>query len=133
MILSKFNSNYIDNLKDKIAAAISNSSHNILTSVDFGNKASSIRNTLDADDLTEQQKADSISSHLTQMQNSYVTVHNQLKKVTNEIKTINQVERTAQIRNLVFRILTTAFVGLTIMGIYFVANKFNIPMPLLRM
>lgn len=51
----------------------------------------------------------------------------------NAEKQILSIERKAARMTLFYRVLTTIFVGFTIMGIYAVAHHWGVPMPLMRM
>lgn len=63
----------------------------------------------------------------------YCRHYNFAKNITNESLLINKIEHSAALRALIYRILTTAGIGLTIMGIYALAHCLNIPMPLMRL
>lgn len=51
----------------------------------------------------------------------------------NAEKQILNIERKAARMTLFYRVMTTIFVGFTIMGIYAVAHHWGVPMPLMRM
>lgn len=55
------------------------------------------------------------------------------EKYIEEEALINRMERNAQIRNTFFRGITTLIIGFSIMAVYFVAAKYGINMPLLRL
>ncbi len=70
--------------------------------------------------------------HKNNASNAFVELMKLHKDYINEENTIHRNERKAQTRALGFRIATTFFVGLTIMGIYAIAHWLDIPMPLMR-
>ena len=49
-----------------------------------------------------------------------------------ESNVIDQIETASSRRALLYRILTTAGIGITVMGVYALAHYLNIPMPLMR-
>ncbi|TMP45734.1 MULTISPECIES: hypothetical protein [unclassified Pseudoalteromonas] len=55
------------------------------------------------------------------------------EKLVEEENLINKMERKAQIRNTIFRGVTTLVIGFSIMLVYFVAAKWGIHMPLLKL
>ena len=63
---------------------------------------------------------------------SYSKLYSQYEKLTNEEKLINRMERKSQIRNTLFKGITTLTIGFSIMLVYWVASELGIPMPLLR-
>ncbi|MEZ9233691.1 hypothetical protein AB4259_21750 [Vibrio amylolyticus] len=68
--------------------------------------------------------------------NSITSAYNSLyahhEKFTNEENLINRMERKSQIRNTLFRGITTLAIGFSIMFVYWVASELGISMPLLR-
>ncbi len=63
---------------------------------------------------------------------AYRDLHEHHHKFAEEEILISRMERKAQIRNTFFRGITTLVIGFSIMFIYFIAMKFGINMPLLR-
>ncbi len=63
---------------------------------------------------------------------SYSELYKDHQQLTNEEKLINRMERKAQIRNTLFRGVTTLTIGFSIMVVYWVASEFGISMPLIR-
>ncbi|QPB82914.1 hypothetical protein CWC22_007895 [Pseudoalteromonas rubra] len=63
---------------------------------------------------------------------AYKKLYEHHQKLSDEETLITRMERNAQIRNVLFRSLTTLAIGFSIMLVYFVAHKLEIPMPLLR-
>ncbi len=63
---------------------------------------------------------------------SYRDLYNHHQLLTNEEKLINRMERKAQIRNTLFRGVTTLTIGFSIMIVYCVASELGISMPLIR-
>jgi len=61
---------------------------------------------------------------------SALYTHHQL--FTNEEQLIRRMERNSQIRNTLFRSLTTLSIGFSVMFVYWVAAKWEIAMPLMR-
>ena len=49
-----------------------------------------------------------------------------------ESNVIDQIETASSRRALLYRILTTAGIGITVIGVYALAHYLNIPMPLMR-
>ena len=60
-------------------------------------------------------------------------VESQRDKLLDKERSIMRIERKGHIMATCFRILTTAGIGLTIMGIYALAHWLEIPMPLMRL
>lgn len=77
------------------------------------------------------------STHWSYKFQNNIAAYNQYKKYAdawhNEEKKILNIERKAARMALLYRVLTTIFVGFTIMGIYWVAHCLGVPMPLMRM
>jgi len=71
-------------------------------------------------------------SYKNNINSSYGKLYTQYKKFTNEEHLINRMERKSQIRNTLFRGITTLAIGFSIMFVYWVAAEFGISMPLLR-
>lgn len=70
---------------------------------------------------------------LRSMEGHYSFLHSKWQKVIEAESYALNIERRANISALFFRVMTTVFVGLTIMGIYALAHYLCIPMPLMRM
>ncbi len=68
----------------------------------------------------------SVWHQLTQMSKGITTL-------TDEIKQAHRSDTRSHIKSLIFKVLTTFCIGLTIMFIYYLANKWHIPLPLMRM
>lgn len=71
---------------------------------------------------------------------SYQSLWHQLREMskgittlTDEIKQAHRSDTRSHIKSLIFKVLTTFCIGLTIMFIYYLANKWEIPLPLMRM
>ncbi|KPH92147.1 hypothetical protein AMS57_01045 [Pseudoalteromonas undina] len=63
---------------------------------------------------------------------AYNTLHKHHLSFTNEEQLIRRMERNSQIRNTFFRALTTLSIGFSVMLVYWVAAKWEIAMPLMR-
>ncbi|MFS1438720.1 hypothetical protein [Shewanella sp. 10N.286.48.A6] len=63
---------------------------------------------------------------------AYNALHKHHKEFTDEEKLINRMEKRSQIRNTFFRALTTLSIGFSVMFVYWVAAKWEIAMPLMR-
>jgi len=63
---------------------------------------------------------------------AYKNLYTHYEKFTNEENLINRMERKSQIRNTLFRGITTLAIGFSIMFVYWVASELGISMPLLR-
>jgi len=63
---------------------------------------------------------------------AYSSLYAHHEKLTNEENLINRMERKSQIRNTLFRGVTTLAIGFSIMFVYWVASELGISMPLLR-
>ncbi|EHZ2746755.1 hypothetical protein M5225_004281 [Vibrio vulnificus] len=63
---------------------------------------------------------------------AYKDLYEYHQKLVDEEKLISRMERNAQLRNTFFRGLTTLVIGFSVMFVYFIAAKLEIPMPLLR-
>ncbi|MEH6451548.1 MAG: hypothetical protein V7782_00770 [Psychromonas sp.] len=63
---------------------------------------------------------------------AYNALHKHHELFTNEEQLIRRMERNSQIRNTFFRALTTLSIGFSVMFVYWVAAKFEIAMPLMR-
>ena len=64
--------------------------------------------------------------------NNYATAYNAYIQITDIEKGAHRSERKSQFRALLFRILTTLGVGLSIMFIYWLADYYELSMPLSR-
>ena len=73
------------------------------------------------------------NSYKSQVINEYVRLFNIHESLVNEEETIDRMERKAQVRNTIFRGITTLVIGFSIMFVYWVAAHFNIAMPLLKL
>jgi len=71
-------------------------------------------------------------SFKTQVLQSYSTLYGQYQSLTDEEKLINRMERKSQLRNTLFRGISTLTIGFSIMLVYWVASEFGISMPLMR-
>jgi len=60
----------------------------------------------------------------------YNVVYSLNQELMNQEKAIDRIERRAHIRALIFRFLTTLFIGFGVMIVYLVAQKLGISMPL---
>lgn len=63
---------------------------------------------------------------------SYSALYGQYQSLTDEEGLINRMERKSQIRNTLFRGISTLTIGFSIMLVYYTASKFGISMPLMR-
>ncbi len=63
---------------------------------------------------------------------AYKDLYEHHHKFAEEEKLISRMEKNAQLRNTFFRGVTTLVIGFSIMFVYFIALKLEIPMPLLR-
>jgi hypothetical protein len=68
----------------------------------------------------------------TQVLQSYSTLYTQYQTLTDEENLINRMERKSQIRNTLFRGISTLTIGFSIMLVYWVASECGISMPLMR-
>ena len=72
----------------------------------------------------------------TTYKNKIISQYNKLYQThmhfTDEEALINRMERSAHLRNTLFRGITTIVIGISIMLVYWVASYFEIPMPLMR-
>ena len=64
--------------------------------------------------------------------NNYATAYNAYNRIADIEKGAHRSERKSQVRALFFRILTTLGVGLSIMFIYWLADYYELSMPLSR-
>lgn len=71
-------------------------------------------------------------SFRSQVLQSYSSLYTQYHSLTDEENLINRMERKSQIRNTLFRGISTLTIGFSIMLVYWVASYFGISMPLLR-
>ena len=72
------------------------------------------------------------TGHLIETRNQYNKVFSLYSQFTDIEKTAHRNERKSQTRALIFRILTTLGVGLSIMAIYWFADYWGLSMPLSR-
>jgi hypothetical protein len=63
---------------------------------------------------------------------AYSDLYEHHHKLIEEENLISRMERNAQLRNTIFRGVTTLVIGFSVMFIYLIAFKLEIPMPLLR-
>jgi hypothetical protein len=63
---------------------------------------------------------------------AYNELYDHYDRFTDEEILINRMERKSQLRNTLFRGITTLTIGFSIMLVYWVASLFSIAMPLLR-
>lgn len=63
----------------------------------------------------------------------YRKLHHTYTQLINEENLVQRLERSSQIRNVFFRILTTLGIGFSIMFVYWLASRWGISMPLLRL
>ena len=63
---------------------------------------------------------------------AYNDLYDHYDRFTDEESLINRMERKSQLRNTLFRGITTLTIGFSIMLVYWVASLFGIAMPLLR-
>ena len=68
----------------------------------------------------------------TQVLQSYSALRGQYQSLTDEEKLINRMEKKSQLRNTLFRGVSTLTIGFSIMLVYWVASEFGISMPLMR-
>jgi hypothetical protein len=82
------------------------------------------------------QKGDSSGNgwviNLSELRSSYGLIYNLYQELVDQEKAIHRIERKAHTRALVFRFLTTLAIGAGVLIIYFIAQKLEIAMPLLR-
>lgn len=64
---------------------------------------------------------------------SYLRLYKHYHELVDEEVLINRMERKAQIRNVIFRGVTTLTIGFSIMVVYWAASELGISMPLLRL
>ena len=72
------------------------------------------------------------SENLANTRSSYRRLYDQHRDFIIEEKRIAAIEAKAAKRDLFFRVLTTIFVGLSIMCVYWLASLLSISMPLMR-
>ena len=70
---------------------------------------------------------------LEDLDNSVRSMARERDEFIDKEKSILRIERKQHLQNLMFRVLTTGAIGLTIMGIYALAHWLGIPMPLMRL
>lgn len=68
--------------------------------------------------------------HLNRLQGSYKHTYEHFQDMSDEAKLLARLDAEAHRRAVFYRVLSTALIGLTIMGIYWLANCLDIPMPL---
>lgn len=73
------------------------------------------------------------SYHMQSNHKMFLQYKNYAEAWHNNEKQILNIERKAARMTLFYRVMTTIFVGFTIMGIYAVAHRWGVPMPLMRM
>ncbi|MCJ8294696.1 MAG: hypothetical protein MJK15_09840 [Colwellia sp.] len=71
-------------------------------------------------------------ANLGEVRVSYKRIHTLAQELLDEEKAINRIERKAHFRALLFRFLTTIFIGFGVILVYFTAQYFGINMPLLK-
>jgi hypothetical protein len=64
---------------------------------------------------------------------SHRQTFNAFNLIKDQEKTITRVERRGHLYALVFRVLTTLLIGLSVMGIYALADHWEVAMPLMRL
>lgn len=83
-------------------------------------------------DIKEQKSTQAWVQNLREIKGSYAKLHTLTQELLDEEKSINRIERKAHFRALIFRFLTTIFIGFGVMLVYFTAQYFGINMPLLK-
>jgi len=63
----------------------------------------------------------------------YSELYRAYQSLVDEENLVKRLERSSQIRNVIFRIATTLGIGFSIMFVYWVASCWEISMPLLRL
>jgi len=86
----------------------------------------------DIKDQNDNQNGNGWVRNIGEVRQSYKRIHSVAQELLDEEKAINRIERKAHFRALIFRFLTTIFIGLGVMLVYFTAQYFGINMPLLR-
>ncbi|WP_299006955.1 hypothetical protein [uncultured Shewanella sp.] len=86
----------------------------------------------DIKDQKDNQNNNGWVANLGEVRQSYKRIHNLAQELLDEEKAINRIERKAHFRALLFRFLTTIFIGFGVMLVYFTAQHFGINMPLLK-
>ena len=81
---------------------------------------------------TDSQNGNGWVKNLGEVRASYGKIYGLYQELIDKEKAINRVERKAHVRALIFRFLTTLFIGFGVMLVYLVAQKLGITMPLLR-
>jgi hypothetical protein len=71
-------------------------------------------------------------TNLSELRSSYGLIYNLYQELVDKEKAIHRIERKAHTRALIFRFLTTLAIGAGVLIIYFIAQKLEIAMPLLR-
>lgn len=69
---------------------------------------------------------------LGEIRTSYGQIYSLNQELMDTEKAIHRMERKAHVRALIFRFLTTLFIGAGVMIVYLVAQKLGVTMPLLR-
>jgi hypothetical protein len=82
-------------------------------------------------------KKDSLSGqgwikNIGEIRTSYGQIYVLNKELMDTEKTIHRIERKAHFRALIFRFLTTLFIGFGIMIVYYVAQEIGVNMPLIK-
>ena len=72
------------------------------------------------------------ASFKAQVLHSYNSLYAQYQSLTEEEKLISRMERKSQIRNTLFRGISTLTIGFSIMLVYWTASELGISMPLMR-
>jgi hypothetical protein len=100
---------------------------NLHTHLDFNNGELQ-----DIKDQKDNHMSNGWVSNLDDVRVSYKRIHTLAQELLDEEKAINRIERKAHFRALLFRFLTTIFIGFGVMLVYFTAQYFGINMPLLK-
>lgn len=137
---SNLSKRYIEKIKDISARATSSAKEpdefNQLTKTMLNNLYTHLdyhKGTLqDIKDQKDNQNGNGWVRNIGEVRQNYKRMHSVTQELLDEEKAINRIERKAHLRALLFRFLTTIFIGLGVMFVYFTAQYFGINMPLLR-
>lgn len=91
------------------------------------------QNALNGPALTKEFKeaSGSRNRNYEQLQQDIGRMHEMYSKAIDEDRRVVQLERRLALQAMFFRVCTTLLVGAVILGLYWVANEFGIPLPLL--
>ncbi|WP_073270959.1 hypothetical protein [Microbulbifer donghaiensis] len=133
----KLQKKIVDLLPDRAVIRIS-------TPTDFNNSSSFvlkklhdelIRNSITPQDILDGKTNthNGWANDFRQLESNYRRLHGIYERIISEEKIFDRAESKAHRRAVLYRFLTTAIVGLTVMGIYALAHWLEVPMPLMKL